>query len=301
MNTTEPVAITPIAPQIIVAESCHWYSHLGEPIDLVPYADAAKRLAKGEPHLREPTLADARKYGLLPSVSLMANQEPMPPPLMNWFRNLYVDATIAAYVPGMTNEEMKAAVAAKCGEIEEASAQRGTELHAAIQRDLAGDPYAPDDPIAVKAILGVRQWIESLRLTAWYSERATARASIGLGGTIDFAASDPNAASIVIADFKSKVSESSFAKLKEWKHLPKKYLRQLAGYQLISNDEADAFYVLVISQTTGEVRPIEIPEDRMVWARKSFMANFEAWVLANEYDPRTAEHFSKQQIMEGKR
>lgn len=74
--------------KIRTTASAHWYTQQGKPCHQVPYADK-KRAAAGE--MRDTTLSDARKLGLLPSVTtilkIMAK-----PQISDWVSTHYLNA-----------------------------------------------------------------------------------------------------------------------------------------------------------------------------------------------------------------
>ena len=122
------------------SEGGHWYTKDGRPAYEVPYADPRKGM-------RPTTLADARKLGLLPSVTTILRVLDKPA-LTAW---LIEQACLAVLTsPRNPNEELDAFVerilhTERVQDQEVTIARdRGTEIHAAMEAALANLPYDPE-------------------------------------------------------------------------------------------------------------------------------------------------------------
>lgn len=121
------------------SESSHWYTKTGEAAYEVPYADPRKGM-------RKTTLSDARKLGLLPSVSgllrVLHKQA-----LVEWMIEQACLAVLTT--PKLDGEELDAFVhrvlhVDKVQDQEgQAARDRGTDMHAALEDAFRGKGVAP--------------------------------------------------------------------------------------------------------------------------------------------------------------
>jgi hypothetical protein len=123
------------APLVHVSESGHWYDRQGNPVWEVIGAKGQKV---------KPDLRHARKLGLLPGVTSIANCAAKPQ-LERW---KIEQGMLAAYtlppIPGESGEAWKARVFRDSEEQGRSAADRGTAIHAAIQAHFQGDPPDPE-------------------------------------------------------------------------------------------------------------------------------------------------------------
>src|SRR4051812_25248796 len=110
----------------IPAESTHWYRRDGQPCYQVPRA-------KGD-GMRDTTLADARKLDLVPSVSLILKCAAAPG-LENWkLRKMLEAALTLPRHEGESLDDFSERVISDSQEQGKKAAERGTDLHAAIEQ-----------------------------------------------------------------------------------------------------------------------------------------------------------------------
>jgi hypothetical protein len=176
---------------IIPSESLHWYTRQGQPA----YEVTAKN---GKP--RTATLADARKLDLVPSVTLILKCAAAPG-LENWKLRQMLHASLTLpRIAGETEDAFAERVITDSQEQGKKAAERGTELHAAIEQWIT-------DPMT----LVVEQWSEHLcnlnetmlqyginLLNGAKTEHSFA-SPLGYGGKIDFHTDEP-----IVIDFKTK-------------------------------------------------------------------------------------------------
>jgi len=108
----------------------HWYCHKsGEPRYEIPYAN-------GKPG-KTPTLADARKLDLVPSVTTVLGILDKPG-LNNWKvdQAIYAALTNPVIHDQMPHDEMMKTIKRDASEQAKAAAQRGTDVHGAIEWQL---------------------------------------------------------------------------------------------------------------------------------------------------------------------
>jgi hypothetical protein len=109
---------------IHASESQHWYTRKGEPAYTVKSKDGTNRPA---------TLRDARKMGLVPSVTTIIKCASAPA-LERWKRDQMMQAALT--LPRLDGEAEAAWISrvwTDSGETSRKAAERGTAIHAAIQ------------------------------------------------------------------------------------------------------------------------------------------------------------------------
>ncbi len=178
---------TPLASQ-----AGHWYALDGSPVYELP--------CTSKDGTRPTTIKDARKLELVPSVTLVL-QAIAKPGLEAWKARQLLEASLT--LPRNNGENLddyakRVVEDAKAQGI--AAAERGTQLHSAIEKYIAGqtDPYWADHLIALDTVLGQH----GIDLHAGKPEHSFAASINGLqyGGKIDFhTRNEP-----LICDFKSK-------------------------------------------------------------------------------------------------
>jgi hypothetical protein len=165
----------------LAAESGHWYKPDGTPAYQIPAKSGA---------LRDVTLRDARKLGLVPSVTSII-REAAAPGLELWKRkNLLLSALTLPRIEGEPLDDFSRRIEVDAAEQGKRALERGTEIHAEIERALCGGPvtdYAAPVLAWLKAELGDVQW---------FPERSFA-SPLGYGGKIDLCAPG------IVIDFKT--------------------------------------------------------------------------------------------------
>lgn len=179
----------------LAQEGGHWYRADGSPA----YTVKAKA-----GHDRPVTLADARKLGLLPSVTGIIKLAAAPA-LEVWKRNqILLAAMTLPRSPEQSEQDWMDAVVRDSQEQGKQAAERGTAIHAALERSYA----RADAGIEVgflATVLAVRKAVaEAFGSPAWHPEKSFASQLHGYGCKIDLAARE--GAGIVI-DFKGSEFE----------------------------------------------------------------------------------------------
>lgn len=179
----------------------HWYDKHGNSCH-------TQITAKGK--IRDTTIRDARKLGLFPSVTTIL-QILDKPALTNWkIRNAVLAGEKAPRFPGETDQSLVNRANKVARQIAEDAAQRGTEIHDALESWCEGRGYPSqfrEHVLATKAQLldAVPDWGEH--------EKVVEQACVGPGyaGRCDLQV--PGA--MVIADYKTKdFDESKLASIK---------------------------------------------------------------------------------------
>ena len=166
-----------------IKESTHWYDQKGLPAYTVIGANGKERAT---------TLRDARKEGYVPSVTTIIKVAAAPG-LENWKINQALMAALT--LPKNEGESLDAfMVRAKQDSKEQAinAAQRGTEIHADIERGFLGE----SDSVAYRS---VRQALELLLPNKTWIAEDSFSSPLGFGGKVDL-----YSPSGIVVDFKTK-------------------------------------------------------------------------------------------------
>lgn len=194
------------------AESNHWYHPGGEPA----YSVTAKN-----GNQRPTTLRDAKKIGLVPSVTTIIKAAASPG-LEAWKLNqMMLAALTLPRAEGESEESFISRIQADSREQARQAAERGTEVHAAIERFYEGYieaeslPYLEGVYRAVNEIFGDPKWAV---------EKSFGRN--GYGGKIDMHTRDGEG---VVIDFKTKeFTDGEQDKVKGYDE----HVMQLAAYRM---------------------------------------------------------------------
>jgi hypothetical protein len=245
------------------AESTHYYTRTGEPA----YTVKAKA-----GHDRPTTVADARKLGLVPSVTTVIRCADRPG-LTNWMIDQAILAALTLpVIEGETSEAYLARIKRDSKEQARKAALRGTAIHAAIQGHYEGSIQLSRDfkahiEGADAALYKWSQWKD------WRAEQSFAH-PLGFGGKVDLRAS-----SLFVADVKTKEFNED-AELKAWDE----HALQLAAYREGLGMPSARCAICYVSVTTpGLARLIEIPEEELKRGWKMFLHLLNYWKAKNKF------------------
>lgn len=237
------------------AESGHWYQKDGAPAYTV-------KSAKGED--RPTTLRDARKLGLVPSVTTIIRQAAAPG-LERWKQNNLLMAALT--LPKIEGETLDA-YAARCiqdaQEQSKAAMQKGTEIHGAIECAYEGRDYpqeylvhAEGTIMAMEGYFGTQEWL---------AERSFA-SELGFGGKLDLHASE------IVIDFKTKEFGEDHKTL-AWEEQS----MQLAAYRVgLKMPEARCANIFISTSVPGLVVVHEWTKEDLEKGWKMFNALLQYW------------------------
>jgi hypothetical protein len=160
----------------IASESLHWYTREGLPCYEVPRA-------KGN-GTRPATIADARKLDLVPSVTLILKCAAAPA-LENWKLRKLLEASLTLpRIAGETEDAFAERVITDSQEQGKKAAERGTALHAAIERWIPSKDYDRTWEPHIKSLSNTCLQY-GIDLHAGAPEHSFA-SPLGYGGKIDF-------------------------------------------------------------------------------------------------------------------
>lgn len=200
--------------KILAAESCHWYKKDGTPCYEVPKA-------KGD-GTRPTTLADARKLDLVPSVTTIL-QCAAKPGLEVWKQQQMMMAALTLpRIAGETEQDFIKRIIEDSKDQASKAAQRGSDLHTAIERYCQGKDFDASWKDHVDKVVFTLAQYGVIHLA---SDRETEHSFAhpdGFGGKVDW---HRNSEKIII-DFKSKASITKDTKPYD------EHAMQLAAYRV---------------------------------------------------------------------
>ena len=249
------------------AESTHYYTRTGEPA----YTVKAKA-----GHDRPTNVGDARKLGLVPSVTTIIKCAAAPG-LTNWMIDQAILAALTLpLIEGETSEAYLARIKRDSKEQAKKAAERGTVIHAAIQGSYEGKhPGEEYLPHALGADAAITEWLQKPSGLSVEAERSFAH-PLGFGGKVDLCGEPP----LFVLDFKTKEFNEK-SDLKVWDE----HAMQLAAYRMglgMPNARCAICYVSVT--TPGLARLIEIPEEELKKGWKCFYSLLQYWKAKSGFE-----------------
>lgn len=171
------------------SEGGHWYTRSGE---------CCYQIKGANGNMRDVTLRDARKLGLLPGVSSILKMEHKDA-LQRWLVDqAYMAALTLPPIPGETLDQFKARCKVDAAAQADKARDRGTQLHAALQGHFEGAPLnAEDAPFVIPVV----DWLAERfgRNHLWIAESSFG-CELGYGGKADLRSAQVP----IVIDFKFK-------------------------------------------------------------------------------------------------
>lgn len=243
---------------IHASESQHWYTRDGKPAYTVKSRDGTDRPA---------TLRDARKIGLVPSVTTIIGCCAKPG-LERWKLEQMMHAALTLpRGPEEPEADWISRVWTDSKETAKKAAERGTAIHAAIQGHYEGEKTDPALALHIEAaVRAVNEWA----LVDWRAERSFA-CRMGFGGKVDLSSYEEGTGHVL--DFKTKEFGPD-ADLKTWDE----HAMQLAAYREgLAYPDADCAIVYVSTTHPGLARLIQIPPDDLRKGWQMFCGLLDYW------------------------
>ena len=227
-----------------VAESGHWYTKDGTPA----YTTIGKT---GE---RATTLRDARKLGLLPSVTTI-NGMLSKAGLNSWLQQQVLLAALTLpRLPDEPEADWLARVMQDSKSTGREAAERGTAIHAIIQGYFE-QMYMPEKPAYLENI--DKALADAFGNQPWISEKSFGH-PLGFGGKVDLMAKPINGQGTgFVCDFKTK--ETDLDKVDVYFE----HEMQLAAYREGLGMPTARCAIVFVNALTNQVRLIEIEQDRL--------------------------------------
>lgn len=246
------------------SESGHWYAKDGTPA----YTIKAKN---GED--RATTLRDARKLGLVPSVTTILNVAAKPA-LEQWKLRQTVMAALT--LPQMKDEPLDAFAVRVISDSKEHArkrAEEGSAIHGSIELALEGKKY---DPVHEPFVFAVMEKLKNFG-SNWGVERSFAH-PLGYGGKVDLHNEN------YVIDFKTK----EFSKEDEKLSWPEQAM-QLAAYRNgLGLSNARCMNMFISVNNPGLVAQHEWEPGELETALKKFLLLHSYWMLDKGLTPAPA-------------
>jgi hypothetical protein len=224
------------------SESGHWYLPNGSPAYTI--------IGKSTGRERPTTLADARKLGLLPSVTTIINTI-QKAGLDTWKQQQVLLAALTLpRLPDEPESDWLTRVMQDSKATGREAAERGTQIHGVIEAFYEG-VYIPELPTYVRAVESVIN--EHFGSQLWVSEKSFARG--GYGGKCDLIAKN------CVIDFKT--TEKDLDKLDYYFD----HQMQLAAYRQGFEMPTARCAIVYVNALQNKAKLVEIPEDdlRIGW------------------------------------
>ena len=224
------------------SESGHWYLPNGSPAYTI--------IGKSTGRERPTTLADARKLGLLPSVTTIINTI-QKAGLDTWKQQQVLLAALTLpRLPDEPESDWLTRVMQDSKATGREAAERGTQIHGVIEAFYEG-VYIPDLPPYVRVVESVIN--EHFGSQLWVSEKSFARG--GYGGKCDLIAKN------CVIDFKT--TEKDLDKLDYYFD----HQMQLAAYRQGFEMPTARCAIVYVNALQNKAKLVEIPEDdlRIGW------------------------------------
>jgi len=246
-------------------DSSHWYDRAGAPC----YEQVT---AKGG--LRNTDLRDARKLGLVPSVTTVL-QVIDKPALGTWkVKQGILAALTLPRIDGETEDAWLARIMYDSGEQVTAAAEEGTRIHDAIEKAFNRHAYPKQyGPHVDSTMAEIRRLYPSV--SDWIAEASFAHPA-GYGGKVDLHSPSTG----LVVDFKGKDGDFS-----DGKKLAYDQHWQLAAYQVGLLLPSNASVNIFVSRThPGKVQSHVWTADQMQEGRAVFAAALDLWKAIKKFD-----------------
>ena len=312
--------------KLLWAESNHWCTCLGEPIDQVPRSKAklegicpecsqAVSVPKNKKPentcpkcktkistvdwyvnaLRDVTAGDASKFGLFASCSRAAGWGNMPFELMMWKVEDRVKfcAEFSVNLYKQYGDNWKSHLRTIDGPLKEyldRYSAWGTYGHGVIHKALTDQPYERTE-VMDRILCQIKDWEASKGVKDVNREASFINTEIGIGGTIDTDYREPNA----ISDFKFKFSRDAFEKLCK-KQNADYVINQLALYGMIRPMTPKEYFIAPILvemdenfrpvEGTGQVEYIPLTTEDIATGQNRVLKHVDSLYASLNYDPR---------------
>jgi len=269
-------------------ESGHWYSRDGKPCHTQPTKKGAKHPT------RPTTVADARKLGLLPSVSAMTKMLSAP----GLERHKLAEVAKACYrSPAHPGEDMdtyvNAMIEASTEDLGKA-ADLGTKIHAYLEKHYTEKLTSEDMAESVEInnteylMFGicdpVIEAVEKLNITIVASEKVLVNDLHGYAGTTDILFRTDN--TVGVLDFKSKKTKPGVKVEPIDVHAMQIAAYIDAHWGIYTAGPTEGYNVYISTTEIGRVEIVRYSHAELLAAFEDFKCLCHLWRSRNQYDPR---------------
>lgn len=248
------------------SEAAHWYLP-GE------YPQCAYEILGVNGQWRSTNVGDARKYGLVPSVTTILRCASKPG-LEKWRREQAILSALTHPLAGEIKdaEELMRVIEEDSAQQAKQAAARGTKIHAAVEAFYAGG----DVPLELtESVSAIREAISGIHAPAqdWTPE-VLATSDLGYGGRIDLVC---DVGQGIVVDLKGQAFEHE-SDAKAWPE----YALQLAAYrEAIGRPQAQCWNVIFSRTHPDRVKAIRWGGDELTRGWRAFYALLEYHRIVN--------------------
>ena len=253
--------------------SAHWYTREGNPLH--------EMLKKDGEGTRATTLADARKLGLLPSVTSIIGVLDKPA-LANWKMDRAALAAVAnPKQPDESEEYWLARVRSAAMQEAATAADMGSEIHAAIDRHLGGEEYKADLEVYLAP---VKEWLAAEKIEIAEREVVVANLAEGYAGRVDAFFND-RAGVFGAVDWKTRRTKPTEKSIKPYDGQAMQLAAYLAARVGAGNlHKVRAVNVYISTTEPGRISVYEHPGLEAEY--HAFLAACALWRHLKGFDPR---------------
>ena len=254
---------------VLATESGHYYTRTGEPAYTIIGANGKER---------NTTIRDARRLGLVPSVTEILKMLPKPA-LDLWKMKNVLMASLT--IPRRTLEPDEVLITRIFSDAQEQvrkAAEKGTAIHGAIERTFQKLPIEPEyEPYAMGAMKAVGVFLGRTDYHDFCSAEKSFAHPFGFGGKVDLHSRELN----FVLDFKTKEFEDP-DKIQAWDE----HKIQLSAYRrgLDMPERTRLLNVFISTNTPGLVKIVEHDFNEEQHFFDIFMSLLHTWKLVKKYE-----------------
>jgi len=242
------------------SEAGHFYIGDGS-----PYYSVIGKNGKERPA----TLRDARKVGAVPGVTTILACAAKPQ-LTRWMiQQAVLSALTLPRIDGESSDDFLKRIEEDRQAQSKAAADRGTEIHAAIEQHYRGEPHGVQ---WTEWVIDVAAELAEREKTRWLPERSFA-CSMGYGGKVDLHSEG------WVVDIKTKDGDVTESKVYD------EHAQQLAAYRRGLGVDHARCGILFVSRDKPQARFVEVPEADLQTGLACFDALLAYWMAKNQYYP----------------
>lgn len=282
--------LTNVTPARRLTSSGHWYTRDGQQLETVP---GSKKGSQVKPDLRH-----ARKLDLAPGITTILREAPKPA-LDSWkIKQAILAALTLPRVAGETDAQFVDRIVADSEQQAADAAERGTELHARVERDLG--QHNLTDPWA-KAVAEQLAILTGGEPRVWWRSEVGCSSRYGYGTKVDLAlvSSTETVPQGFVVDMKSKDGEFGEDGRRRLPADLRTYddhaMQLVAGavaltscdWPVLSGSVRGA--IVYLNRDEPEARLVEIPRDELDRAWDSFRSLLFRWQVRTGYRPTWAQ------------
>lgn len=253
--------------QRIIPESAHWYTR-----DALPFYEIEMKTKPGQ--FRVPSLADARKLNLYPSVTTVMSIKNKPQ-LTEWLiKQAIMSALTYPFPEGISQDEKVSLIIEDSRKESRDALDIGSLGHACIEGWLRDGVYHTDNPDVEKMVKGFIQFWTSNKCKSEHTEKPFVDTFHGYGGRIDCIGEFNGSRAVFDWKFRKNtgIYDDDYTQLVAYK----KGIRGGVGVKCVS--------VSIDKSNPGQLDYKVWEEDKELLRWELFISLLKAWKIEKGYD-----------------